>query len=523
MPALSRISKILKSSEVLFVGILLLGVFARTWEFGKIPPGLNADEASIGVEASNLYHYGVDRNGISFPIHFISWGSGQNALYGYLLIPFIAIFGLSPAVVRLPMLLTGILSLPLLYFAAKETFGAHFGLLSMFYLAVSPWHILMSRWGLESNLFPFVFLAGYACLLRTERNGNWLVPAGLIFGLSLYAYGTSYAMVPVFMICAVLVLIRTRSMHKRHLIGGIVAFILIALPIGLFVMVNTFGMGSIRIGPVTIPRLPVLARYETETAIFSGNPARAMLENLWTMSKLLATQSDGIIYNIADPYGYFYTITFPFALLGGALLVRNIRAEKRPGYALLLCWLGASLLIGMLQPANVNRLNIIFIPILLCIAECTMWASTYSRLVLPVCVCLLLTAFLAFTVRYHGESYRAQANWKFNAGLLPALQFARQISDAPICMTNSINMPYIFALFSEQTSPSAFLSSVKYADAETPLRQVLSFGRYRFGRKNCTTTQMPTYLFIAGETPPHLGNRYEYQFFDKFVIYYAKP
>jgi hypothetical protein len=67
-------------NHILFIFILALGIFARVWGFGRLPPGLNADEASIGIDAFNLLHYGIDRNGISFPVQFISWESGQNAL-----------------------------------------------------------------------------------------------------------------------------------------------------------------------------------------------------------------------------------------------------------------------------------------------------------------------------------------------------------------------------------------------------------------------------------------------------------
>ena len=99
-------------TKLLFAVILLLGIFARTWEFRSLPPGLHHDEASSGVDAYYLYHYGVDRQNVSYPIHFIAWGSGQNAPYAYLLIPFIALFGLSPTVIRLPILLSGIATLP---------------------------------------------------------------------------------------------------------------------------------------------------------------------------------------------------------------------------------------------------------------------------------------------------------------------------------------------------------------------------------------------------------------------------
>ena len=196
---------------ILFLLILGLGTFSRLWEFNRLPPGLNADEASIGVDAFNLYHYGIDRNGISFPVDFISWGSGQNAFYGYLLIPFIAIFGLSPAVVRLPMLICGILTLPLMFWVGRKIFDIRFGLLSMFFLAICPWHILLSRWGLESNIFPFIFMLGYAFILYTEKSLKCFIVACLFFGLSLYCYGTAYVMVPIFVVSTIIFLLRTKT------------------------------------------------------------------------------------------------------------------------------------------------------------------------------------------------------------------------------------------------------------------------------------------------------------------------
>ena len=65
---------------ILFTLIFVVGIFARTWEYAALPPGLNPDEASIGVEAYYLYKFGMDRYGMTYPVHLISWGSGQNAL-----------------------------------------------------------------------------------------------------------------------------------------------------------------------------------------------------------------------------------------------------------------------------------------------------------------------------------------------------------------------------------------------------------------------------------------------------------
>ncbi len=501
---------------------MVLGVFARTWEYGHLPPELNADEASIGVEAYNLAHFGVDRNGISYPVHFIAWGSGQNALYGYVLIPFVAVLGLSPLVVRLPMLLAGITSLPVMYFVATRTFNRRIGLLATFFLAISPWHILLSRWALESNLLPFVFLSAYACLLLGATRKLWFLAACILLGLGLYAYGTAYAVVPVFMVCVVLIMARRSLLRPWELALGVLLFSAVVVPIGLFLLVNSLGLSPIALGPVTIPRLPVQARFEAATVMGQADLVGSVAANFWTGLKLLVTESDGIIYNVVDPYGYFYRFSFPVALAGLGLLVYELRCKARIEHLFLLSWIGAALLLAILQPVNVNRFNMVFMPLLLCTAFAVGWLGNRFRPVLPASVLILLLAFAAFTFAYHGESYRQQIGQKFHAGLLPALRFAESQVDTGLCVTDEINMPYIFALFTAHTTPADYVGTVKYVDAQAPFRQVLSFDRYIFGTQNCMGATPYTYVLTTQEIPPRFGNRYSYEFFDKFVVYYPK-
>jgi len=505
---------------LVFVGILAIGIFARTWEVRRLPPGLNADEASIGVEAYDLAHFGVDRNAVSFPVHFISWGSGQNALYGYLLIPFVAFLGLSPLVVRLPMILAGIASLPLMFIVGSRTAGVRVGLLAMFFLAVSPWHILLSRWGLESNILPFVFLCGYLCLLLALQRMIWFVPASILLGLALYAYGTAYAVIPVFMLLSLFVLVRQPSARVRDLIVGSLLFGLIATPILLFLAVNTFHLPQMTIGSITIPRLPVQPRFEETTLLGQRNAVAGLADNAWTGLKLLATESDGIIYNAVPPFGIFYRLLLPASLFGIGVLAYEVRRSPEAQHGLAFAWLAAALLPAFLQAVNINRFNIVFVPLLLCCAVGVDWLGTRIAWTMPLLAVVLLAAFVAFNAAYHGVAYGRQISAKFHLGLLTALNFADARSDDMLCVTNQINMPYIFALFTDPASPASFLETVRYEDPGAPFRQVRTYGRYIFGRQNCTGPIPYTYVLTAKEIPPRLGNRYAYEFFDSFVVYY---
>ncbi len=508
---IERANTLLKRNFIfpaLFVLILAVGIFARSWQFGQLPPGLNQDEASIGVEAYDLLHFGMDRNGVSFPVNFISWGSGQNALYGYLLIPFVALGGLTPLMVRLPMLITGILTLPLVFFVAKRMLGKGYGLLAMFLLAISPWHIILSRWGLESNLLPFTFLLGFACLLKLSIDNYWFVPASLFFALSLYAYGTAYAAVPIFILLAIPLLLYSKKASGKSLVLGLAMLLIVGGPIGLLVLVNSLGLASIHIGIFTIHRLPVEARYQSMGAIFSKDFIKAMAKNTLTMVSLLWKQSDGYIWNVVAPYGYFYSITLPVAILGGMLIFPFRKSQYSLEKGLVLCWLAASILIGMLQPVDINRINLIFIPLILCTTVPLYWLATHTNTGFITVVCALIIGFSAFTYTYHGENYRSQANGPFFASFLPALKFVRQSANVPVCVTDHVNMSYIFVLFSEKMDPRTYLQNIEYIDPTASFRHVLKLGRYTFGLSHCP--DLPGAIYVLAEDDKALANENEY-------------
>ncbi len=348
---------------VMLALVLAIGFLARTWEYGRLPPSLNPDEASTGVEALNLLRFGVDRNGIELPVKFISWGSGQDVLYAYLLIPILAVLRLSPISVRLPMLVAALMTLPLVYVATRRVFGAAVALVATLMLAISPWHILLSRWALDSNLLPFVFLACFMCMLCVPENGWWFVPACVLSALCLYAYGTAYLMIPTFMVGVIWVMARARALRSSQLWTGLISFSLVAAPIVMLVIINRLGLDSLRIGPFTVPRFPVAVRWESTTLLGTSDVLPALTGNLATGLRLLLTESDGIAYNVLEPYGVFYRCALLLAVVG--LMVLGARREWHYETALLLLWLGTAAGVALVSAVNINRFNVIFLPLLI--------------------------------------------------------------------------------------------------------------------------------------------------------------
>jgi 4-amino-4-deoxy-L-arabinose transferase-like glycosyltransferase len=503
----------------LFAMILLTGVFARTWEFGSLPPGLSQDEATNGVDAYSILRFGVDRNGVSFPVEFIAWGSGVSALYGYILVPFIALGGLSPLTVRTPLLVSGILSLPLMFWVGTRLAGREFGLLAMFLLAISPWHILASRWGLEANLLPFLFLAAFACLLKSTRTNNWFVVGCILLAACLYSYGPAYAAVPVFLSVAVPIMLITRRVGLQSLLIGLAAFTLIAIPIGIFLYINTFKMDAISFGPLTVPRLPGEPRFEGQAALFGDEVVLSLKLNARRLLLLLWNQTDGQPWNTVDPYGYFYRYSFPLAVAGTVLLIPLRRIRESPERLLVLGWMGAGLVLGLLQPASINRTNLVFFPLLIATGFFLEWLRRHSRPAFVLAIIALLAGFVLFTRDYHSAQERERLGGPYFAGLLEALDYARNVTDNPICVTDEVRMPYIFVLFVEKMNPADYLSTIEYDDPNGAFRKPRHLGRYSLGQRNCTNHSDGTvYVLDQTESIP-FAELYRTEKFGNFVVY----
>lgn len=162
-------------NRIILIAILIIGSLSRLLLIEYYPNALNVDEASSGYEAWSILNYGIDRNGNFLPIFLIAWGSGQNALYSYLMIPFVKILGLNMLSMRLPMAIAGCVSLIIFYLLLKEIKDKKTALIGVAFLAICPWHIIKSRWGLESNLFPeLVLLATYFIILSLKRQKKGL-------------------------------------------------------------------------------------------------------------------------------------------------------------------------------------------------------------------------------------------------------------------------------------------------------------------------------------------------------------
>ena len=131
---------------------------------------------------------------------------------------------------------------------------------------------------------------------------------------------------------------------------------------------------------ISIPRLPSAERW-TEVSVVSGDPQnQLLLRNLIGFANLLWRGSDRLASNSVEPYGYFYPYIILVALLGLWMLIRQRTSENTPARCLLVAWFAAAVVIGIMQhPVNLNRINLIFIPLILFIAAVLAWLPEEPR------------------------------------------------------------------------------------------------------------------------------------------------
>lgn len=474
------LNKLKNKDHLLMLIILILGILVRVIGITLIPNALNCDEASAGYEAYSILNFGIDRNNNFIPAFLVSWGSGQNALYTYLMIPFIKVLGLNTLSLRLPMVIISSISLIIMYKLLKKISNKKIALLGLFFLSICPWHIMKSRWGLESNLFPDIMLLFIYILITSLENKNKFLYylSFVIAGLSAYSYGTSYFFLPIFLIPLLIILIRKKVIKLKDAILGILIVGIVSMPIILYVLINTFNFDQINLPFLTIPRLNV-NRYEEITSIFSHEFFNKSFKNISSVLSIIFTQNDHLPWNSLKYFGTIYLFSLPFTIIG---LINSFKRKKyldlKYDYIFII-WFIVSLILSLIVIPNINRINIIFIPIIYftIIGIFIVLDKLHNKKITISLISLYIVSFLLFIISYCHEDFNEYST--FEGNLEPVMDYVSQI-DKDIFITNKIRVPYIYVLYYTKYNTQDFVNTVKYKDQFVEFRVVESFEKYHF-------------------------------------------
>jgi hypothetical protein len=174
------------SKKLLPLAIIILGCFLRLFKFNVIPFGVNHDASLNGLVAIDLW-----QKLPQYTPYYTGWVG--ETLYHYWLIVNFIIFGISPETIKLASIIIGIATLPIFYVLAKNLQEKTTAPFSLFFLAISGWHIIMSKVGWLAILVPLLqsvtFLLLYKAL-RYDKKIHW-IGAGISLALTLNSYGAA--------------------------------------------------------------------------------------------------------------------------------------------------------------------------------------------------------------------------------------------------------------------------------------------------------------------------------------------
>ncbi len=461
-----------KKSRILFILILTAGIISRVYQFGIVPGDINQDEAFAGYEAYSILKYGMDTAGYNYPVYLTAWGSGMNALESYLMMPFIALFGLKVWVIRLPQVIMAILSLPAVYSLVARLADKKAGLLSMLILAICPWHIILSRWGLESNLTPAFLLFGLLFFVKGLEKPKYLIFSALMYGLSLYCYATYWIYTPfIILIQYIYCFAKKKLKFDKYVVISAIVLAVMAAPLMIFLAINFGWMEEIRTPFFSIPKLLYMRSGE-----ISFDEKAKKLELL---KDIFVYQTDKTIWNSPTKYGLFYYISMPFAVIGlghcVSEIVKSARVKKFCPEFLLLAQLVISLPQCILIKANVTRINIMFVPLVILIALgiYALENVTFKKFaaVIAAIYCVLFVGF----EHYYFTDYVEESNAHFQNGLEQAFDYADARGDH-VYFEQGTSYPKI--LFYAKTPVERFRESVEYEYYPAAYLTAYGFDKY---------------------------------------------
>ncbi len=291
-----------KISATLLLLILGLAFFLRIYKVVNVPPSLNWDETAIAYNAYSILKTGHDEWGVSFPLNFKSYGEYKLPVQIYGSIPGIAVFGLNELGVRITPVIYGTLTVLLLYFLANLIFkDRRVGLLSSFVLAVSPWHIQLTRASFESGFSVFWIIAGAILFIKGFENKKYWVWSVVPFVISIYTYNAARVFTPLFVFVLFLIYRKDLLKNLKVFFISLGIFIISIIPIGLSFF---SGEASARFKLVSIMDDPGFVQ--------RINQARGLTDLPDPLPRILHNKATHFAYVFAGNYLSHFTPSFLF-------------------------------------------------------------------------------------------------------------------------------------------------------------------------------------------------------------------
>jgi 4-amino-4-deoxy-L-arabinose transferase-like glycosyltransferase len=500
---------------IILILITVVGVFLRFYKLGINPPSLDWDEASIGYNAFSILETGADEYGNKFPLSIRSFDDYKPALYTYLTVPSVKIFGLNEFAVRFPAALLGSLTILFVYFLTKEILISwerkrriSTSLIAAFFFAVSPWHLQFSRAAFEGQIGLFFLISGLLFFFKALKNGNFFYLSSIFFLLGLYSYHSFRLLIPLLIFALLIIFWKKIFNYKKQVIISLFIIIICSLPIWNSFLKTTAGTGA-RLSMVTIFSDPSIINPSIKELEYDKNNndyLGILLHNRRIVYSLAATKGyldhfnpdflfmhgDGGVQHHAVNMGMLYLWDIPFILLGIYYLLRKInRRILVLLFFFLLAPIPAAITTG--TPHPVRAIGMLFGFHVFAAAGLVFFfekiAFLKNLLLKLLIACIVLICF-AFNMIYYFHQYYVHTPieygyfWQY--GYKEALIFAKEneMKFKNIIMTYEYDQPYIYYLFYNKIDPAWYQKNWDYNRNGEVNRFERIIGKYTFRNIN---------------------------------------
>lgn len=509
--------------KLILLAILLLAAFLRLYKISEVPPGVNRDEASIGYTAYSLLQTGKDEYGRPFPLSFQSFGDWKLPLYIYTTVPFVKFFGLNELAVRLPSALAGITTVFLTYFLLQELFKSNkfsFGIWHLSFgiaevasllLAISPWHIHLSRVESESNVAVlFVVAAAVLFLKGINTKRSLLIALSLpLFALTYYTYHGNHVFTTLLLTGLYVIYHKKIPRTPAVIISTLVSLLLIAFILSQTLLaadktkisgISIFGGPNVIYENIELPRTRsanptgLITRLRYNRVTYAVATVTRNYINSFSPKFLFIKGGGNAAHNIKN-FGNLYLIELPFFYLGTFVLLFLLSSKLSTLYSLhsklLLWWLLISPVAGMItkDAPHTNRMFAIFpLPPIL-IALGIIWFIHLLKKRIAIRYLAVLTILLAYSVNiaYYMNRYyvhfpvEEQDSWGIGYKQLSAIIASDNYRSKHVIMARPEYSPYIFLLFYFKFDPATYQkTAVRYPPTNDAFVHVKAFDRFEF-------------------------------------------
>lgn len=494
--------------NLVFIGIILLASFLRLSNLDTFPVGFHIDEASLGYNGYSLLLTGKDDNGNKLPLYIDIFGDQRPSGYHYLTIIPIKLFGLTEFATRLPGAMFGIFSIIAIFIFTNSMFqNKKLALLSSFLLAISPWHIVLSRASAETIVALFFILIGFSLILISLRNKKslFLLIGTLFLIVSFFFYHTPRVFVPLLFVSFGLATYSLYKNNKKYLkkflmsiiiVGFVSLFLIFSVSggTGRFTQVNIFGHPETRLIMEEQIREDGVSKISVFATRFSHNKivnySKTFISNYldYFSGKFLFIDGGLPIWYKVPGMGLLYIIELPFILLGLFYLFVN----KNVIYRLIPLWILVAPITASLTVDDIPNIQraIVLFPMLEIVTAYGLYTfyNKYAKFQKYLTVLLIILFSFNFYFFFHQYFVHSKVHkpWFRNNGFDTMIKAVAKSYDSydSVIITKAMGGIYPLILFHSKYDPAVYQKEGSPKDKEYS-----GFGKFFFVPQECPSLQ----------------------------------